>query len=138
MNVTSLESNEYLPTNPFELANVNWITNEWRQGLYADSINLAKPRIECYYLVKLVNMRESSVTSKVRLTVMQEDEMGRGFNGHMVVGKPMSLKLASNERAALSFKFVKNSQKVIINAQYFNGNAYLKLQIDENYILDFQ
>ena len=126
MNVTSLETNSYLPTNPFELADVKWITNEWGPSMYADSINLAKPRIECYFIVKLVNMRDSD-TSKVRLTVMQDDEMGRGFSGHLVVGKPMTLKLAAKEKASLSFKIVSNSQKVIINAQYFNGNAYLKL-----------
>ena len=102
MNVTSLESNQYLPSNPFELLNANWITNEWQ-------------RIECYYIIKLVNMRKSD-TTKVRLTVMQEDEMGRGFSGHMVIGKPISLKLAAKEKAALSFKFVKANQKVTINA----------------------
>jgi len=131
MNVTSLETNEYLPNNQIELESVNWITNEWRSRMYADSINFDKPRIECYYIVKLVNMRDSN-TSKVRLTVMQDDEMGGGFSGHLVVGKPMTLKLAANEKASLSFKIVKNFQKVTINAQYFNGNAYLKLQIDEN------
>lgn len=129
MNVTSLENNDYLPNNPFELENVNWITNEWQPRMYADSINLEKPRIECYYIVKLVNMRYSD-TSKVRLTVMQDDEIGGGFSGHLVIGKPMTLKLAANEKASLSFKIVKNSQKVTINAQYFNGNAYLKLQLD--------
>jgi hypothetical protein len=115
MNVTSLESNQYLPSNPFELLNANWITNEWQPRMYADSINFATPRIECYYIIKLVNMRKSD-TTKVRLTVMQEDEMGRGFTGHMVIGKPISLKLAAKEKAALSFKFVKANQKVTINA----------------------
>ena len=59
----------------------------------------------------------SSGTTKIRLTVMQEDELGRGFNSHIIIGKPLSLKLARNEKAVLSFKLMKNVKKLTLSMQ---------------------
>ena len=69
MNVTALDSGAFLPKVPSELEHVKWITNQWKKGAYADSINLDKPCIECYLIVKVMNMRATGKT-KIRLSVM--------------------------------------------------------------------
>ena len=59
-------------------------------------------------------MRAKDSTS-IKVSIMQEDELGRGFAGHLVIGKPKNLKLASGEKAMLSFKVNKRSDKHTLN-----------------------
>ena len=59
MDVASISSTKYLPTEPQDLAYAKWVTNQYKAGEYSDQIefkaegNNQTVCIMCLYIVKL-------------------------------------------------------------------------------------